>query len=166
LGTVHRFELTAVDRNNGAGEQAQLAAQHHKLGTHRPDRLAIVPAEVGDRLEVGRQPSGQPHQLDIALRFALQPPARLNPVQMTVEINLQQRHWMVRGTARRFRYNARKAQHRQIQFINEGIDDADRVLFLDVVVQALRQQDQLAPLLALNKTLHPGPPEPPGIIPD
>ena len=135
VAIIHRFELAAVNRNNGAGEQAQLAAQHHKLGTHRPDRLAIVPAEVGNRLEIRHQPPGQPHQLDIALRFALHPPARLNPVQITVEINLQQRHWMVRGTAGRCRYNARKAQHRQIQFINEGIDDADRVIFPDVVVQ-------------------------------
>jgi hypothetical protein len=43
---------------------------------------------------------------------------------------------MVRGTAGRFRYHAGKTQHRQIQFINEGIDDTDRVIFLDVVVQA------------------------------
>jgi hypothetical protein len=42
-------------RNLGAGEQAQLAAQHHKLGTHRPDRRAAVLAKVGDRLEVGRE---------------------------------------------------------------------------------------------------------------
>ena len=166
VAIVHRLELAAVDGNNGAGEQAQLAAQHHELATHRPDRRAIVPAEVGDRLEVGHQPPGQPHQLDIALRFALQPPARLNPVQITVEINLQQRHRMVRGTAGRFWDNAGKAQHRQIQFVNEGIDDADRVIFPDVVVQAVRQQDELAPVLALNKTLHPGPPEPPGRVPD
>src|SRR5262245_18159349 len=67
---------------------------------------------------------------------------------------------MVRGTAGRFRYNTRKAQYRQIQFINEGIDNADRVIFPIVVVQAIRQQDELAPVLILNKTLHPGPPEP------
>src|SRR5215468_8144593 len=67
---------------------------------------------------------------------------------------------MVRGTASRFRYNTRKAQYRQIQFINEGIDNAHRVVFPDIVVQAIRQQDQLAPVLTLNKTLHPGPPEP------
>src|SRR5262245_39542436 len=67
---------------------------------------------------------------------------------------------MVRGTAGRFRYNTRKAQYRQIQFINEGIDNADRVIFPHVVVQAIRQQDELAPVLTLNKTLHPGPPEP------
>ena len=72
---------------------------------------------------------------------------------------------MVRGTAGRFRYNVGKAQLRQIQFINEGIDDTNRVIFPDVLVQAVRQQDQLAPLLALNKTLHPSPPKPPGRIP-
>ena len=72
-------------------EEFEPTAQLDELGAHRPDRRAIVLAEVGNRLEVGRQPPGQPHQLDIALRFALQPPARLNPVQITVEINLQQR---------------------------------------------------------------------------
>jgi hypothetical protein len=89
VAIVHRFELTAVDRNNGAGEQAQLAAQHHKLGTHRPDRRAVVLAKVGDRLEVGCQPPGQPHQLDIALRFPFEPPARLHAVEIAVKIDLQ-----------------------------------------------------------------------------
>jgi hypothetical protein len=46
----------------------------------------------------------------------------------------------------------------QIQFINDGIDDADRVIFPDVVVQTFRQQYQLASVLALDKTLHPRPP--------
>src|SRR4029077_2036142 len=73
---------------------------------------------------------------------------------------------MVRGTAGRFRYNTRKPQYRQIQFINEGIDNADRVIFPHVVVQAIRQQDELAPVLTLHKTLHPGPPEPRERIPD
>ena len=66
----------------------------------------------------------------------------------------------------RLRHNAIKAQRRQIQFVNEGIDDPDRVIFPDVVVQAIRQQDQLAPVLTLDKTLHSGPPEPPERIPD
>ena len=69
--------------------KAQLAAQHHKLGTHRPDRPAIVLAKVGDRLEVRRQPPSQPHQLGIALRFPFEPPARLHAVEIAVEIDLQ-----------------------------------------------------------------------------
>src|SRR5262249_52439601 len=55
----------------------------------RPERRAVVLAKVGDRLEVGRQPPGQPHQLDIALRFPFEPPARLHAVEIAVEIDLQ-----------------------------------------------------------------------------
>src|SRR5271166_4463890 len=113
-----------------------------------------------------RQPPGQPHQLDIALRFPFEPPARLHTVEIAVEVDLQQRRGMIGRATRHLRHNSIKAQHRQIQFINEGIDDADRVIFPDAVVQAIRQQDELAPVLALNKTLHSGPPEPPRRVPD
>jgi hypothetical protein len=51
------LNLLPSDFNNGAGEQAQLATQHHKLGRHRPDRRDIVLAEISNRLEVRRQPS-------------------------------------------------------------------------------------------------------------
>ena len=88
---IHRLidEDALGNRNHRSGEQAQLAAQHHKLGTHRLDRPAIVLAEVGNRLEVRRQPPGQPHQFGIALRFPLEAPARLHAVEIAVEIDLQ-----------------------------------------------------------------------------
>jgi hypothetical protein len=39
---------------------------------------AISPSsDATEDLEVGCQPPGQPHQLDIALRFPFEPPARL-----------------------------------------------------------------------------------------
>src|SRR5262249_33635051 len=86
-------------------------------------------------------------------------------VEIAIEVNLQQCRGMVSWATRQLRHNPIKAQRRQIQFINEGIDDADRVILPDVVVQAIRQQDQLAPVLTLNKPLHPGPPEPPRRVP-
>jgi hypothetical protein len=75
VAVVDRLELAAVDRHHGLGEQIQPAAKLDELATYRPDRRAVVAAEVGDGLEVRRQASGQPHQLDIALRFPLQSPA-------------------------------------------------------------------------------------------
>ena len=39
------------------------------------DRAGIVMTEVRDGLEAGYQLSGQPHQLDVAARRALKPPA-------------------------------------------------------------------------------------------
>ncbi len=78
------------------------------MAAHRLDGLAIVAAEVGDGLEVGRKLAGQPHQLDVAARLALQPPARLHLVEIAVEIELQQRRRMIARPPRRRR--ARKAK--------------------------------------------------------
>ena len=56
VAVVHRFELAAVDRNNGMSEELEPTAKLDKLPTHRPDRRAIVLAEVSNRLEVRREP--------------------------------------------------------------------------------------------------------------
>jgi len=46
---------------------------------------------------------------------------------------------VVRGTAGRLRHHAGKAQSRQIQLVDEGLDGADRIVLADVVVHAVRQ---------------------------
>jgi hypothetical protein len=38
------------------------------------------------------------------------------------------------------------------------MDDADRIVFANEVIQTLRQQYELAAVLAFNETLHPRPP--------
>ena len=88
VAIVDRFELAAIDRDDRLGEQLQIAAQDDELPAHAADRLAVIFAKVGDRLEVRRQSSGQPNQLDVALGLALEPPARLNPVQIAVDVDL------------------------------------------------------------------------------
>src|SRR5215470_5920587 len=55
----------------------------------RPYRRAVVPTEIGNGLEIRRELSRQPHALDIAPRFTLQSPARLHPVEIAVEIELE-----------------------------------------------------------------------------
>jgi hypothetical protein len=45
-------------------EQVQSPAQIDEPAAGRPDRRAVVLPEVGDGLEVGSQPSGQPHLKD------------------------------------------------------------------------------------------------------
>ena len=65
-------------------------AQSDELPAGRPDRRAIVLPEVGDGLEVRRQAPRQPHHLDVALRLALQPPARRDLVDVAVDVDLQQ----------------------------------------------------------------------------
>ena len=138
VAIVHRFELAAIDRNNGTGEEFEPTAQPDELGAHRSDRDAVVLAEVRNRLEVRGQPSGQPHQLDIALRFAFQPPARLNAVKVAVKVDLQQRRGVVGWPARRRRRHPGKSQGGQVQFVDENLNHPNRVLLIDIILQAVR----------------------------
>ena len=54
-------------------------------------------------------------------------------------------------------YSARKAQRFQVEFGNEDIDGADRIVFTYVIVEELGQQNALPPILTLDKALHQEP---------
>ena len=110
--------------------------------------------EVGDGLEVRSESAGEPHQLDIALRLALQAPARLDTIQVAVDIELQQDRGVVRGSTGGCRIDAFKTQCMKIQFFDEGIDNSHRVVFADIVVKALWQQSDLLSILAFDESLH------------
>src|ERR1700733_13169248 len=106
VATVHSLELAAIDGNAGLCQQAHLAAQLDELGANLLDRGAIVLAEVGDGFVIRRKPPGQPHHLEIAARLTLQPPARLDPVEVAVNVELEHRRRMVRWPAGRCWINA------------------------------------------------------------
>ena len=144
----------AVDGHNGLREQVELATQHDELATRVTDRAAVVATEVGKGLEVRRQPLGQPHELDIALGFALQAPAGLDAIEVAVDVDLQQHRWVVGRSTRGCRVNTFEAQTSEIEFVNEHFNNPDRVDFTHVVVQALGQQRDLGSILALDESLH------------
>jgi hypothetical protein len=90
-----RLELAPVDRNDSPREKVELTAQHDEPRAGRADRRHAVAAEVGDRLEVGHQSAGQPHELDVALgRLPFEPPARLDAIEIAVEVDLQKRRYL------------------------------------------------------------------------
>jgi hypothetical protein len=134
-------------------EEFEPAAQPDELGAHRPDRHAVILAEFGNRLEVRGEPPGQPHQPDIALRFVSQPPARLNAIEIAVEVDLQKRRGMIGRPACRRRRHPRK-EGGQVQFVDQDLDHPNRVLLVDVILQAMRQQRRLHPVFALNAPMH------------
>ena len=73
--------------------EANLVKQYglHPIGVLAEQR------EVGNGLEVRLQVSQQPDHLDISMSFDLQPAARANPVEVAVDVKLQQ---ILRGIAR------------------------------------------------------------------
>src|SRR5215471_16645526 len=150
---VHRLELAAIDHDQRLTEEANLAAQLHELGAYLADRSTVIPAEVGDRLEVRRETPREPDQLHVALRFTLEAPARLDAVQVAVDIDLEQRSRMV-GRPPRVRWiGALKSERYKVEFINEGIDGTHRIVFGDPVIQSLREEHRLLSTLAFDESL-------------
>ena len=154
VAVVDRLELAAVDGDRGLFEQAQFPAQQDELAAGGADCLTVVLAEVGDGLEVGHQPASQPDQLDVALCFPLQPPARLHPVQIPVDVDLQQRGRVIPRTSRLRGLGALEAKLHQVQRVDEHIDRAYRIAFIDPVVQSLRKQDTLRSILPIDVAAH------------
>src|SRR5205807_8776343 len=114
---------------------------------HRPENLfergAIVAAEIGDSLEIRLQAAQQPDDLDVAMTFGLKTAARPNPVEIAVDIELQE----IAG--RRLRLDPLETGGFQIKPIDEGIDEADGVVDADVIVNRLGQKQEL-------RTIEPG----------
>src|ERR1700738_1710111 len=131
---VDGFVLAAVDRNARLAEQFKAPAQHHKLTADLADGLAVVLAEIGYRLEVRHQAAGQPHQLDVALALPLQAPARLYPIEISVDVNLQQWRRMVGRSSGRLWRDAAKAEPVQIKLIDKDIDRPDRIILTQIVI--------------------------------
>ncbi len=52
-------------------------------------------------------------------------------------------------------HHAGKAQGSQIQLVNESLNDADRIVWRNIVVQTRGQQHRLPAILTFNETLHP-----------
>ena len=151
---VDGLEPAAVDRHDRVGEEVQASTQRDELPASGADRWAVVLAKIGDRLEIRRQPARQPHHLDVARRFALQTSARLDLVDVAVDVDLQHRRGVVGRTARRFRHDALKPQPPQIQLVDKHVNRPHRIVFTYVIVKELGQQNPLRSVLALDKALH------------
>src|SRR5215471_20954196 len=78
------------NRNARFRQQPHPPAQLDKLRTYLLDAAAVVLAEVRNRLVVRRQSTEQPHHFDVAPRFAFQPAARLHPVEVAIDVELQE----------------------------------------------------------------------------
>src|SRR5476649_2218022 len=152
---VDSLELAAVYRNAHRAEQLEPPAQHHELSADLADGLAVVLAEVGYRLEVRHQPAGQQHQLEVALALALKAPARLHSIEVAVDIDLQQRRWMIGRPSRRLRLDPAKAEFGQIKLIDKDIDRPDRIVLAQIFIQPLGKQRALTAVIANHKTRHP-----------
>jgi hypothetical protein len=102
---------------------------------------------------IRREPAQQPHNLDIASGFSFQPPARLNPVQISIDIKLQENRRMIRRTPRRRRVHPNETHLGQIERIKH-VDHANRVILVNEIIEAFGQQCRLPTIRLFNEAPH------------
>ena len=136
---VHGLELAAIDGNARRREEAHLAAEFDEARTYPAQRQAIVFAEVRDRLVIRCKPAQQPHDFDIASGLALEPPARLHPVQIVVDVKLEENRGVVRRPTSCCWLNPLEAHLGQIERIDKHIDHANRVALVNEIIEAFGQ---------------------------
>src|SRR5215469_3347083 len=85
----------------------------------------------------------QPDHLDIAVGFGLQPTARSHPVQVAVDVKLQQIRRRIGRATRHLRRNAAEPRRREIQPIYKDVNKPHWVVRADIVIHGLRQKQKL-----------------------
>ena len=99
LGCDHRLEarnrrdLRAVNRNRLSRHQRLPTAKQDEGAARPDDRVRMVLAKIGDRLERRPNPIDQPHHFEIARRLPLLAPARTHLIHVAVDIesNIRQK---------------------------------------------------------------------------
>src|SRR5262249_46532560 len=91
--------------------------------------------------------------------LTFKPAARLNPIEITVDVELQKHRRMVRRPAGDLGLNPAEPKLRQIEPLDEDLDHPNRIILIDPVFQAFRKQRALAAICPLNEASHPIPPQ-------
>src|SRR5947209_6256306 len=118
---VDRLELAAVDRDARLRQQADRAAKRHELRAYLADRRPVILAEIGNRLVIRNKPTGEPHDFNVTTRLTLKPAARLNAVEITVDVELEQHRRMIRWTAGDLGLNPVEPQIGQIEPVDKNV---------------------------------------------
>jgi hypothetical protein len=66
---------------------------------------------------------------------------------------------MIGRPAGRLRTDPRETEIGQIKPTNKNVDNANRIVLVDPILQALRKQRALGAILPFNEALHPDPPQ-------
>ena len=136
---VHGLELAAVDRNARFREEPHLAAEFDKSRTYpvMAPRHCLCGSPRWSCDPVRAVP--QPHDFDIASSFSFEPPARLDPVEIAVDVKLEDRRRMVPGPTGRRRIDAIKPEVAEVQCIDEHIDRTYRIALVHAVIEVFGQ---------------------------
>src|SRR5262249_54126121 len=140
------IEKRTINGHTVPAHQAEVAQYQHELPTCRLERRPVVLAEITDRSKAGLKPFEQPDQLKIAPRFPLKSPRGADPMQVAVNIKLEQVPRII-GRLSSPAPGARmpKPRMRKIDRIPVSINRPHRIIALHIVFQPSWKQARLMP---------------------
>ena len=154
LHGVHRPELAPVDGRQPWVQKPEPPTEFHHLPKHQSDLIDAGHPEVGDGLEVGSQLAHQPDHLEVPMTLSFQLPTGTDSVEVAVEVELQQIGGVVRGSTHLVRFGVDKPHLPEVQAIDEGIDEPNRVLLGNIVVEDLWEKQLLTTVRTRDEAAH------------
>jgi hypothetical protein len=151
IARIDSLEFGTIDGDARLAQQIKLAAQRHEATADLTNRLAVVLAEIRNGLEVWCQLPRQPDQLDITLALTLKPAARRNPIEIAINVYLEQRRRMIARPPLCQRHKPTKAKLAKIKTFNKCVYRTNRIVLGYVVVKHCRKKCALAPVNPLHK---------------
>src|SRR3984893_13005958 len=154
--------LTALNLLPSIATLASLnsSRRRHSITNSRQTRRVASPLSLRKSAIVLKSGIRRPvsHTNSMLRWHSRQAPARVHPIEVSVDVNLQQRRRMVGRPSCRLWLDAAKAQLHHIKLIDKDIDRPDRIVLAQIVIQPLRKQSALAAVIANHKARHRIPP--------
>src|SRR5215212_8035807 len=128
--------LTALNLLPSIATLASLSSSRRRHSTTNSRQTLWMASPLSLRKSAIVLKSGIRRPVSHTNSFPLQAPARLHPIEVSVDVNLQQRRRMVgRSSCCRW-LDATKAESCQIKLIDKDIDRPDRIIVTQIVVTA------------------------------
>ena len=151
---VDRLELAPVNGQQFCPKEIQLCAQEDKLPEKSVPRFRVSFSEISHRLDVWSKFAQKPNALHVAMGFPLKSSAGSNPVEVSIDVELEQIPWIIGRATRACSLSPREPKPLQIKTLHIRINNTNRIFFRDIVIEKIRQKEPLGPTVSRN-VAHP-----------
>ena len=93
---------------------------------------------------IGNEATREPHHFNIAPGLPLEPAARLNPIEIAIDVELQQDRRMIRRPTGCLGIDPAEPKPGQVEFVDKDVNQANGIVLADPVFQAFRKQRALS----------------------
>jgi hypothetical protein len=147
---VPGLECAAIDRDEFPAEQLQFLTQQAKGPADLVQRVEVIFAEIRNRFEIGTHLFQQPEPLEVGLAFRFEKAAGADAIEVAVDRELQEIAGMLGATAGRGGHGTAKAAGLKVKLIDEGVDEANRIVRCEILVEGRRKEEDRVRLDTLD----------------